>query len=161
MRRPFLVQRGATLMERRRFLRASLAGAGGAIASKFSLPLAWDLSTTSDSRIEVLVNETLGTISPNIYGHFTENLSGVVYDGIWVGTNSKVPNVDGIRKELVDEMRKIKAPVVRFPGGCFADSYDWRDGIGPVDKRPRRTNFWNQGENPDAPASHKYDPNQF
>jgi alpha-N-arabinofuranosidase len=148
-------------MERRRFLRTSLAGAGGALASKFSLPLSWAQSPTSDSRIEVLVNETLGSISPNIYGHFTENLSGVVYDGIWVGTNSKVPNVDGIRKELIEEMQKIKAPVVRFPGGCFADSYDWRDGIGPADKRPRRTNFWNQGENADAPASHKYDPNQF
>jgi alpha-L-arabinofuranosidase len=72
-----------------------------------------------------------------------------------------VPNVDGIRKELIDEMRKIKAPVVRFPGGCFADSYDWRDGIGPADKRPRRTNFWNGGEAPEAPASHRYDPNQF
>ncbi|HEX4786424.1 MAG TPA: alpha-L-arabinofuranosidase C-terminal domain-containing protein [Candidatus Sulfotelmatobacter sp.] len=149
------------MIERRQFLRASLAGAGSVLASKFSLPLAWAQSPTSDSRIEVLVDETLGTISPNIYGHFTENLSGVVYDGIWVGTNSKVPNVDGIRKELVDEMRKIKAPVVRFPGGCFADSYDWRDGVGPADKRPRRTNFWNQGENPDAPAPHKYDPNQF
>lgn len=149
------------MIERRQFLRVSLAGVGSVLASKFARPLAWSQSPASDSRIEVLVNETLGTISPNIYGHFTENLSGVVYDGIWVGANSKVPNVDGIRKDLIDEMRKIKAPVVRFPGGCFADSYDWRDGIGPADKRPRRTNFWNQGEKPDAPASHRYDPNQF
>ena len=149
------------MIERRQFLRASLAGAGGVLAAKLSRPLAWAQSETSDSHIEVLVNEPLGTISPNIYGHFVENLSGVVYDGIWVGANSKVPNVDGIRKELIDEMRKIKAPVVRFPGGCFADSYDWRDGIGPADKRPRRTNFWNQGENADGSASHKYDPNQF
>jgi alpha-N-arabinofuranosidase len=58
-------------------------------------------------------------------------------------------------------MRKIKPPVVRFPGGCFADSYDWRDGIGPFDKRPRRTNFWADSEPPSAPASHRYDPNQF
>lgn len=161
MRLTFPVQRGAALIERRQFLRVSLAGVGSVLASKFARPLAWSQSPASDSRIEVLVNETLGTISPNIYGHFTENLSGVVYDGIWVGANSKVPNVDGIRKDLIDEMRKIKAPVVRFPGGCFADSYDWRDGIGPADKRPRRTNFWNQGEKPDAPASHRYDPNQF
>ena len=98
-----------------------------------------------DSRIEVLLGEPLGTISPNIYGHFAENLGGVIYDGIWVGEKSKVPNVNGIRKELVEEMRKIKAPVVRYPGGCFADSYDWRDGIGPADKRPRRTNFWAAG----------------
>jgi alpha-N-arabinofuranosidase len=80
---------------------------------------------------------------------------------MWVGENSKVPNINGIRKELVEEMRNIKPAVVRFPGGCFADSYDWRDGIGPTDKRPRRTNFWAEGEASGAPASHKYDPNQF
>lgn len=145
------------MIERRRFLRG-MAGAGALLASKIS-PLAWAQAAAADSRIEVLTNEPLGTISPNIYGHFTENLSGVVYDGIWVGPNSKIPNVSGIRKQLIDEMRKIKAPVIRFPGGCFADSYDWRDGI--AEKRPRRTNFWNQGETPDAPASHRYDPNEF
>ena len=122
-----LTQRGAIVIERRQFLRAGVAGAGAALASKFSLPLAWTQAVSADSRIEVLTNEPLGTISPNLYGHFTENLSGVVYDGMWVGPNSKIPNVDGIRKRLIEEMRKIKAPVVRFPGGCFADSYDWRD----------------------------------
>ncbi|MGA2743262.1 MAG: alpha-L-arabinofuranosidase C-terminal domain-containing protein [Candidatus Sulfotelmatobacter sp.] len=149
------------MMKRRQFLHAGLAVAGCALASKTPFPRAWAQSSSIDSRIEVLTGEPLGTISPNLYGHFTENLSGVVYDGIWVGPNSKVPNVDGIRKELIDEMKKIKSPVVRFPGGCFADSYDWRDGIGPTDKRPRRTNFWNGSEAPDAPASHRYDPNEF
>ena len=149
------------MIGRRQFLQTSLAGAGAVFAAKTSLPLAWAQSGATDSHIEILANETLGTISPNIYGHFAENLSGVVYDGIWVGPNSKVPNVDGIRKELVDEMRKIKPPVVRFPGGCFADSYDWRDGVGPADKRPRRTNFWAEGEASTAPASHRYDPNEF
>ena len=85
-----------------------------------------------------MLGKELGTISPNIYGLFTENLSCVIYDGIWVGKNSKVPNIDGIRTELIEQMRRIKPAVVRFPGGCFADSYDWRDGIGPPDKRPRR-----------------------
>ena len=78
-----------------------------------------------------------------------------------MGPNSKVPNVNGIRRELIDEMKKIKPPVVRFPGGCFADSYDWRDGVGPADKRPRRTNFWAEWEHSAAPNSHRYDPNQF
>jgi alpha-N-arabinofuranosidase len=154
------------MIARREFLRKSLASAGCVLAARASTPFAWTQSKSVesklvDARIEVLTSEPLGTISPNLYGHFTENLSGVVYDGIWVGANSKVPNVDGIRKELIDEMRKIKAPVVRFPGGCFADSYDWRDGIGPADKRPRRTNFWNGGETDAAPASHRYDPNEF
>jgi alpha-N-arabinofuranosidase len=151
------------MIGRREFLRSSLTSAGLVLAARASSAFAWaeSKSNSVDSRIEVLTGEPLGTISPNIYGHFAENLSGVIYDGIWVGANSKVPNVDGIRKELIDEMRKIKAPVVRFPGGCFADSYDWRDGIGPSDKRPRRTNFWNGGEADTAPSSHRYDPNQF
>ena len=144
-------------MKRREFLRNTAATAG--VLVFHSSPLAF--AQSADAHIEVLLDEPLGTISPNIYGHFAENLSGVIYDGIWVGENSKVANVHGIRKALVDEMSKIQPPLVRFPGGCFADSYDWRDGIGPVDKRPRRTNFWNGGEAPSAPDSHRYDPNRF
>jgi len=149
------------MIRRRDFLRKTLLGGGALLASR-CVPFATAFeSATTGARIEVLPDEPLGTISPNIYGHFTENLSGVVYDGIWVGESSKIPNINGIRKELVEEMRKIKPSVVRFPGGCFADSYDWKDGIGPADKRPRRTNFWEDEESPSAPASHKYDPNQF
>jgi alpha-N-arabinofuranosidase len=148
------------MLFRREFLHRSIAAAGALFTKQFSSPFVAP-STGSDSRIEVLLDEPLGPISPNIYGHFTENLGGVIYDGIWVGENSKIPNVDGVRKELIDEMRSIKPSVVRFPGGCFADSYDWRDGIGPRDKRPRRTNFWAGEEFPSAPAVHKYDPNQF
>jgi alpha-N-arabinofuranosidase len=149
------------MIGRRDFLRTGFASAGCLLAARAYSPFAWADAKTLDSRIEVLTGEPLGIISPNLYGHFTENLSGVIYDGVWVGANSKVPNIDGIRKELIDEMKKIKAPVVRFPGGCFADSYDWRDGIGPLDKRPRRTNFWAPGETSAAPASHRYDPNEF
>jgi hypothetical protein len=146
------------VIRRREFIRNTVAGAGYLWLNR-AAPFA--ATTPDDSQIEVLMGEPLGTISPNIYGHFAENLGGVIYDGIWVGEKSKVPNVNGIRKELVEEMRRIKAPVVRYPGGCFADSYDWRDGIGPADKRPRRTNFWQQVESAAGPASHKYDPNQF
>ena len=91
----------------------------------------------------------------------SEHIGGVIYDGVWVGENSKIPNIGGLRKDLVEEMRKIKAPVVRYPGGCFADSYDWRDGIGPVDKRPRRTNYWNDEDTTAAPANHRYESNRF
>src|SRR6266446_6110056 len=148
-------------MKRREFIRTSLAGTGALVFPQFAGVRALRAATGTDSRIEVLLGEPLGTISPNIYGHFTENLGAVIYDGVWVGENSRIPNVNGVRKELVEQMRKIKASVIRFPGGCFADSYDWRDGIGPADKRPRRTNFWEDEESPSAPASHKYDPNQF
>ena len=147
------------MINRRDFLEQGAMGAAGLLlASKTGLASAAG-SRAADSRIEVLFDEPLGTVSPNIYGHFVENLSGVLYDGIWVGENSPVANIDGLRKSLIEHMRKIKAPVIRFPGGCFADSYDWRDGIGPAEKRPRRTNFWAMGESEKAPASHRYDPN--
>src|ERR1700734_4067166 len=119
---------------RREFLRNTSLGAGALLASKYLSFAGQD--TGAESRIEVLLDEPLGVISPNIYGHFTENLGGVIYDGIWVGENSKIPNVGGIRKQLIAEMKQIKPSVVRFPGGCFADSYDWRDGIGPASDRP-------------------------
>lgn len=148
------------MIKRRDFIRTG-AVAAGALFTRSS-PFAAGLNSgTADSRIEVLLEEPLGIISPNIYGHFAEDLGGVIYDGIWVGKDSKVPNVNGIRKELVDEMTKIRPPVVRYPGGCFADSYDWRDGVGPSDKRPRRTNFWEGSESVSSPKSHRYDPNQF
>jgi alpha-L-arabinofuranosidase len=147
------------MIGRREFIRNSMVGAGYVWLNRVA-PFAAG-TEAEDSRIEVLLGEPRGTISPNIYGHFTENLGGVIYDGVWVGEKSKIPNLNGIRKELVEEMRKIKAPVIRYPGGCFADSYNWRDGIGPAEKRPRRTNFWAQEETAASSTSHRYDPNQF
>src|SRR5271169_2978829 len=140
------------MIGRRDFIRNSVTAAG-VLFARYSPFAAGENSGTVDSRIEVLLGEPMGIISPNIYGHFAENLGGVIYDGIWVGENSSVPEVDGIRKELIDHMRKVKASVVRFPGGCFADSYDWHDGVGPVDKRPRRTNFWEGVEPKDGAAN--------
>jgi alpha-L-arabinofuranosidase len=112
---------------------------------------AW--SQLADSRIEILLNEPIAQISPMIYGQFTEHIGGVIYDGVWVGRESKIPNVNGIRKSLVDKLREIRVPVIRWPGGCAADSYDWRDGVGPAEKRPRRTNFWET--DPDASRLHE------
>ncbi|HEY6183264.1 MAG TPA: alpha-L-arabinofuranosidase C-terminal domain-containing protein [Terriglobales bacterium] len=142
------------MIGRREFLRNSMMGASALVFAR-SAPYVFGAGSPADSRIEILLNEPLGTISPEIYGHFTEHLGGVIYDGIWVGENSKVPNVNGLRKELVDEMKKIKAPVIRYPGGCFADSYDWRDGIGSREKRPKRTNFWG------GPETNHFGTNEF
>jgi alpha-L-arabinofuranosidase len=143
---------------RRKFVRNAAVGISATLLSRYGA-----VGASFDARIEILLDEVLGTISPNIYGHFTENLGGVIYDGIWVGESSKVGNVNGIRKSLVDALQKIRSPVIRWPGGCFADSYDWKDGVGPAAKRPRRTNFWadeplvrEQGNIPQ-----KYDPNEF
>jgi alpha-L-arabinofuranosidase len=115
---------------------------GGAVAAGALALVAPRGAQGAESKIDVLLNEPVGTISPNLYSHFVEHLGGVVYDGIWVGEKSKVPNIGGIRRALVDHVKRIKPGVMRWPGGCFADQYDWRDGIGPRDKRPRRVNFW-------------------
>src|SRR4030042_2295550 len=67
------------------------------------------------------------TISPEIYGHFAEHLGRCIYEGFWVGPDSPIPNVRGIRKDLVEALRKLNIPVLRWPGGCFADEYHWRE----------------------------------
>ena len=142
---------------RRRFLRQTLIG-GAAIVAARSLRAAGP-----EMGIEVQLDEPIGTVSPDLYGHFTEHIGGVIYDGIWVGEDSKIPNLGGIRQSLVDHLRRIRPSVVRWPGGCFADSYSWRDGIGPRTARPRRTNFWiNDSFLQKAPdARVKFDPNEF
>lgn len=94
------------------------------------------------NQMNVLFSSSKGTINPQIYGHFAEHIGGVFYDGLYVGENSKVENVRGFRKALVDSFKKLNPPVLRWPGGCFAETYDWRDGIGPRDKRPKRVNWW-------------------
>jgi alpha-N-arabinofuranosidase len=79
-------------------------------------------------------------IARHIYGQFAEHLGHGIYDGIWVGEGSKIPNTRGYRTDVVNALKEIKVPVVRWPGGCFGDLYDWRDGIGPRGKRPVRIN---------------------
>ena len=80
------------------------------------------------------------TISKNIYGHFSEHLGRCIYDGFWVSDSSSLPKKDRIRLDVVEALRKIKIPNLRWPGGCFADEYHWRDGIGPRTQRPSMNN---------------------
>ena len=147
---------------RRAFIGTAAAGAAGALLSR-ALPAV--RAQGADARLEILIDERIGTIAPEIYSHFVEHLGGVVYDGIWVGEESAVPNVGGVRKALVDALKKISPGVIRWPGGCFADSYDWHDGIGPADKRPRRTDFWadsRPSQNRTATTGpQRFDPNRF
>jgi alpha-N-arabinofuranosidase len=94
------------------------------------------------SRITVSIDEPIATINPNIYGHFAEHLGSCIYEGIWVGEDSLIPNVGGIRTDVVEAMKKIRPSIIRWPGGCFADDYHWADGVGPRENRPRRVNIW-------------------
>jgi len=91
-------------------------------------------------RLVVHADQGKNTIRREIYGHFAEHLGRCIYEGIWVGEDSSIPNTRGIRKDVVAALKRIKVPVLRWPGGCFADEYHWKDGIGPRDKRPAMIN---------------------
>jgi alpha-N-arabinofuranosidase len=92
------------------------------------------------NRLTIYANADGPTISRHIYGHFAEHLGRCIYDGFWVGEGSPIPNTRGIRNDMVEALRRINIPNLRWPGGCFADDYHWRDGIGPREGRPHRVN---------------------
>ncbi|HEY3755445.1 MAG TPA: alpha-L-arabinofuranosidase C-terminal domain-containing protein [Opitutaceae bacterium] len=105
-----------------------------------ALPLAAETTTPYDASLTLRADAPGAVINRNIYGQFTEHLGHCIYGGIWVGENSSIPNTRGIRNDVVDALRKVHIPVVRWPGGCFADEYHWKDGIGPRDRRPKMIN---------------------
>ncbi len=83
------------------------------------------------------------TISKHIYGHFSEHLGRCIYDGFYVGEdNTEIPNTEGVRNDIVAALKELQIPNLRWPGGCFADTYHWKDGIGPKDQRPTIVNRW-------------------
>ena len=92
------------------------------------------------SRLWVNVNDKKSTINKNIYGHFSEHLGRCIYNGLFVGIDSDIPNVNGMRTDIVKALRNIKIPVLRWPGGCFADEYHWKDGIGAKAGRKKMVN---------------------
>ncbi len=94
-------------------------------------------------------------IDRHIYGQFAEHLYTGIYGGIWVGEGSKIPNIHGYRKDVVAALKRIHVPVIRWPGGCFAEYYDWRDGIGPRAQRPRR-NDTRGGVDPNTFGTHEF-----
>lgn len=105
----------------------------------------------SMKKISIIFSDIIGNIAPEIYGHFSEHIGGVIYGGIWVGKDSDIPNIKGWRKDFIEKFKKINPPVLRWPGGCFAETYHWRDGIG--ENRPTRPNWWGFVDG-------KYEPNE-
>lgn len=87
-----------------------------------------------------VINKKGPKISKYIYGHFAEHLGRCIYGGIYVGEDSEIPNVNGMRQDVVEALKNIKIPVLRWPGGCFADEYHWKDGIGPKENRKKMVN---------------------
>ena len=90
----------------------------------------------SVNQLVIIANHQGPVISKDIYGQFSEHLGHCIYGGLWVGTGSKIPNTYGIRNDVIAALREMKIPNLRWPGGCFADTYHWMDGIGPTEKRP-------------------------
>jgi alpha-N-arabinofuranosidase len=108
-----------------------LAVAGGSTCSRAAAP---------SGTLVIHADKGKVTINRNLYGHFSEHLGHCIYGGVWVGEGSPIPNTRGIRNDVVAALRAIKIPVLRWPGGCFADEYHWMDGIGPRDARPTMVN---------------------
>ena len=104
------------------------------ILQQFSM--AQNIVTINADSAKVIINK-------NIYGHFAEHLGSCIYNGFYVGdTNKVIPNTAGVRNDIIDALKKLKIPNLRWPGGCFADTYHWKDGIGAKDKRPTMVNKW-------------------
>ena len=112
---------------------------------------------TNKAELVVRADQPQGTINRNIYGQFAEHLGRMIYGGIWVGEDSPIPNTRGIRNDIVAALKRLNVPVLRWPGGCFADEYHWRDGIGPRDKRPQRLNaIWGGVPETNAFGTHEF-----
>ena len=99
-------------------------------------------SQTESTLIAIKNSELAPIINKNIYGHFAEHLGKCIYGGFFVGDTSKIPNTNGVRNDIIDALKKLKIPNLRWPGGCFADTYHWKDGIGPKENRPTMVNKW-------------------
>lgn len=108
-------------------------------------------------RITIDTTQPGATIHRDIYGQFAEHLGRGIYEGIWVGKDSDIENINGFRTDVIEALREINVPLVRWPGGCFADEYRWRDGIGPRDQRPVRVNtHWGGVEEDNAFGTHEF-----
>jgi len=113
---------------------------GVALAAALALSASLVAGESKTAQLTIKADQGKDTINRNIYGHFSEHLGHCVYGGYWVGLDSSIPNTRGIRNDVVQALREIKIPVLRWPGGCFADEYHWKDGIGPRENRPSMVN---------------------
>ncbi|MCQ2182210.1 MAG: alpha-N-arabinofuranosidase [Bacteroidales bacterium] len=105
------------------------------IITSAALLLVSTAALAQDATVRIHDEGTGVTIPAEIYGQFSEHLGRCIYGGLWVGKDSKVPNIEGYRKDVFEALKTLKVPVMRWPGGCFADDYHWMDGIGPQENR--------------------------
>ena len=112
--------------------------------------------------VQVNTHDEIDRVAPAVHGHFAEHLGRCIYGGIWVGDDDRVPTTDGFREDTIDLLADLELRLLRWPGGCFADDYHWRDGIGPRAERPRRSNnFWAQGREEKYVESNEFGTEEF
>lgn len=111
----------------------------------------------SETVVRLHLDEAQTIIPAEIYGQFAEHLGTCIYGGLWVGEDSPIPNTNGYRNDVLEALRELHVPVLRWPGGCFADDYHWRDGIGPRDKRPAIVNtYWGGTTEDNSFGTHEF-----
>ena len=125
--------------------------------------VALSLAMAVGSAFAAPVNVTIDVAKPgpvinkNVYGQFAEHLGTGIYEGMWVGPESPIPNTKGWRNDVLGALKQLHVPLVRWPGGCFADEYHWKDGIGARDKRPTKVNTnWGGVEESNAVGTHEF-----
>ena len=140
-------------LSRRQFVTTSAALA----ASAFVPRRLFAAAPSGIQRVVIRTDSEIGTVRPEFHGHFIEHLGSCVYGGLWVGKDSHIPNLNGYRKQAVECLQELGVPVLRWPGGCFADDYHWRDGIGPAAKRPKRVNIhWGEYVEDNSFGTHEF-----
>ncbi len=113
--------------------------------------------TSGPNHASIDTHATGATISPYLYGHFAEHLGRGIYDGFWVGPGSSEPNTRGLRSQIIAALRNLQIPVLRWPGGCFADEYHWQDGVGPAaNRRPMVNTHWGGGVESNHFGTHEF-----
>jgi alpha-N-arabinofuranosidase len=114
-------------------------------------------STAADVGVTVRADTPGAVIDPAVYGQFAEHLGRLIYEGIWVGEGSSIPNTRGYRNDVIHALKELGVPVLRWPGGCFADEYNWREGIGPHAQRPKKVNtHWGGVVEDNAFGTHEF-----
>ncbi|MGH9543138.1 MAG: alpha-N-arabinofuranosidase [Terriglobales bacterium] len=122
---------------RRTFLAGGAAAGGLVLLPRLGRALA---PATASTRVRIYPDRAIGVVKPEFHGQFAEHLGTCIYGGLWVGRGSRIPNVDGYRAAAIQYLAELGIPVLRWPGGCYADDYHWRSGVGA--ERPRTVNIW-------------------
>lgn len=125
-----------------------------ALLASCAAALAWQ---SPSAEVSIRADQPGPQVNRQIFGQFAEHLGAGIYGGIWVGEDSKIPNTRGYRNDVLQALRDLKVPVIRWPGGCFADEYNWREGVGPRSKRPIKINtHWGGVTEPNSFGAHEF-----